>query len=159
MTRDDDALLQGLASALEPDDVEPSPARVAALRHQAAAHQPAPAHPGRSRVLVGLAVGLVAVVAFGVGAVVGDRVPDPMRGPAHDLGLPVRSPALVEAEDQLDNLAQALAVDDLGAARAADDAMLAAVADLDEDERADILPVAHEVHQRYLEHLSEQFEP
>lgn len=37
--------------------------------------------------------------------------------------------------------------------------MLDKVKALDDNEQLEIVPVAHEVHQRYLEHLSEQYEP
>ncbi len=150
---DDERILDLLGRALRDDtEIAPPPERTAALRAQVLARRASaaprqPAVPGRRRWRRAAAVA-AAAAAFVVGLVIGHDPPRPIRELAHDVGLPVDSPTLVDARDQLDRLGSALAAEDEDEVKAADACMLAHVAELDAEEKAEIVPVAHEVHLR-----------
>jgi hypothetical protein len=105
-----------------------------------------------------LAAAAAMVALFAVGVVVGHDLPGPLRDASNELGLPVDSPDLEATRDRLDELGHALtaatqahAEGQLGdrefkAIARADAAMLDEVARLDADEKAEIVPVAHQVH-------------
>ncbi len=105
-----------------------------------------------------LAVAAAVVVVFVVGVVVGHDLPGPVRDASHELGLPVDSPELAATRDRLDELGQALTAAtqaqvegqpgdrEFNAIARADAEMLDEIARLDADEKAEIVPVAHQVH-------------
>ena len=97
----------------------------------------------------------MAAAAFLVGLVIADDMPRPVRAAAHAVGLPVDSNELVDAQAALDRLGRALAVGDTDAVRTEDATMVRLVKSLDDDERARIEPVAHEVHLRAVQLLEE----
>ena len=72
--------------------------------------------------LVGAAALLV--VGMTVGVLVADDLPRPVRRVAHDIGLPVDSPAFVDAHEELHRLGEALAAGDAAEVRAADAEMV-----------------------------------
>ncbi len=151
----DDELVQLLEEALDPTDREPSPERVARLRAEAAV--PVLRQSSRRRpVLAALGIAAAVLAAFLIGAVIGDAgLPRPLRAAAEAIGLPVDSPELVDARRELHRLGESLAAGDPDAVAAADTEMVRLVKRLDDDERARIEPVAHEVHLRAVAFLAE----
>jgi hypothetical protein len=141
----------------------PDPARIAALRAEAQSrqrppsHRPAPAR--RNYALVAAAV----VAAFVGGALLLADPPGPVRDLASTIGLDVDSSDYVTAQERVDDLGRALAVatdsrvagtltaDQMAAVADADADMLAAIGRLDDGERADLVPLAHQVHLRAVE--------
>jgi hypothetical protein len=87
--------------------------------------------------------------------VVDRQMPDWMRATAHDVGLPIESPQLVEARAELERLGNALAQADRAEVAAADAEMVRLVKSLSAAERRKIEPVAHEVHLRAVEFLAQ----
>jgi hypothetical protein len=168
-----DALRAEVPSRPGPDDD-----RIAALRAAAAAQRsatpgdapvrsssiapvparaPAGAAPAwQRRLLVAASV----LVAFLAGALVAARPPAVVRDAAHSIGFDVDSSDLVDARARLDDLGSALAIAtarrvdgalteaDLEAVARTDQEMLRAIGRLDDDERAALVPTAHQVHLR-----------
>ncbi|MGH2760534.1 MAG: hypothetical protein ACRDKJ_13375 [Actinomycetota bacterium] len=170
----DDELLAELGRALAPD-VRPSEARRAEVRVMASAGEPGRRSvPSRRRVSLGLAVGAIAaaaiVLAFGAGVVFHEDLPRPVRVAARALGLPIESPELVEARGLMlrlgvlvgstergeDTVAPAATLDRI---EAIDARMLELVGKLDAQEKAKLVPVAHEVHLRAVQVLEESGRP
>ncbi len=146
----DDRLIRSLGSVLAPDDRTLDDDRVAALRtHILAAPGPRP------RALRRAAVAFAVLAALGGGLVIGHELPRPVREFAVFLRIPVDSVELVAARAELDRLGRALASRDAGEAAAADRAMLSIVKKLDQNEKDEIVPVAHEVHERACDFLAE----
>lgn len=157
----DDRLLELLAGALDPGPVQPPPTGIAAVRLRADDGRRRAATRGargpgasRRRVLVGAAALASVIAAFVLGLAVAENLPRPVREVAHGIGLPVDSPALVDARHELHRLGQALAACDLPAVGRADPEMVRLVKSLDADERAKVEPVAHEVHLRAVSSLA-----
>jgi hypothetical protein len=163
----DDHVLALLGDALAPGDREPPPDRTAALRvrvaARAAASPPISIERGsalhRQRWFIATAVAAAIAIAFGCGAVLADVMPRPVRAAAHALGLPVDSPQLRDARDELHQLGLALAAGDLDGIERADAEMVRLVRSLDPDEQAEIQPVAHEVHLRAVQVLTDAGRP
>jgi hypothetical protein len=83
----------------------------------------------------------VGTIAFAAGA----PVPRPARAVAHGLGLPVDSPALVDAKSALDSLRSALEGTDDSRVRRAIANLEERLADLDSDERDEITSEARQL--------------
>ena len=153
----DDRLLDLLAHALDSGPVTPPPAAVAAVRLRATDGRrravTVRSRPPR-RIFVGAAALASIVVAFALGLTLADNMPRPVREVAHGVGLPVDSPNLVDARQELQRLGRALAACDLPAVGRADPEMVRLVKSLDQDERARVEPVAHEVHLRAVSSLA-----
>ncbi len=143
----DDELLERLGRALEPEDRAPPADRVRRLRAYAGGGS-----PRRSWVTRALTAAAMLMV-FAGGVLLGASPPDAVRDFAHDVGLPVESSTLVETREALHDLGVAISERDRAAARSADERMLELVDRLDAEEKAKIVPVAHEVHERALELL------
>jgi hypothetical protein len=157
----DDRVLELLAMALTPESRQPPLAGVAHVRALAGARAEAievrtPLRPRRSRVVTWTAAAAVAAAAFLTGLAVADDMPRPVRGAAHAVGLPVDSNDLVDARASLDRLGRALAAGNADAVQVEDAVMVRLVKRLDDDERAQIEPVAHEVHLRAVEFLRDR---
>jgi hypothetical protein len=171
MTSDDDRTLALLQGVLEADAPQAPVDRIAEIRTRAisgrarlrleADQEPEvqagrPAAPGQMPFWAAAAASaLLLLTAFLGGVGVGSEMPDWARGPAYSLGLPVDSPRLVEAREELDRLGNALARGDRREVAQADEQMVRLVKSLDEPERRKIEPVAHEVHLRAVEFLSQ----
>ena len=168
----DDPLEQVLRDALNaevPPRRGPSADAIARLRAAAdeqratasgpaadAARPTAARAPWRRRLLVAAAV----VVAFVGGALLTADPPGAVREVAHRVGLDVETSDLVAARDRLQVLGSALDAAtrrqvegrltdaELDAVARADRDMLQAVAELDEGDRAEFVPTAHQVHLR-----------
>ena len=156
--RDDERLLDRLASELEPLVREPDPARVAAVRAHAADAarvRGVKANPWRRRLIVTCAAAALVLVGVSIGVIVADDMPRPVRRVAHGAGLPVDSPELVDAAPSCAG-SGTRRVGDASEVRAADAEMVRLVKELDTDERADLEPVAHEVHLRAVEFLEQR---
>jgi hypothetical protein len=145
MTTPDDELLERLGRALEPEDRAPSADRVRKLRAYAAGR------PARRSGLIRALAAAAMLLVFAGGVLLGASPPDAVRDLAHDVGLPVESSTLVDTRDALYDLGVAISERDRAAARSADQRMLDLVDRLDAEEKAKIVPVAHEVHERALE--------
>lgn len=146
----DDRLFHSLGVALAPEDRPLAGARIDALRtHILASPGPRPRRARRA------AIALALLAALAGGTVIGHELPRPARQVAIWLRIPVASFDLVDARAQLDRLGRALADRDAAEAIAADRAMLGFVKKLDQDEKDEIVPVAHEVHERACAFLSE----
>lgn len=157
MTDDDSRLLELLGRALTPAAVEPSAQRISALRSLVGTPAPPASAPQPAQVtvlrptrrwqtaLMGVAAGLVLFVA---GGAVATSPPTWLRQGAYDVGLPVDSPQLVQARAALHDLGVALAAGDRAGIRSADTEMVGLVRSLSADEKNEIEPVAHEVHER-----------
>jgi hypothetical protein len=113
----DDELLDGLALALAPSSAAPSAASVRALRRAVSglAGEPSP----RPRRRVGHRVAIPAAVlvtvlgsSSAVAAASGASLPRPLRAAAFEIGLPVDSPALVDARATESELRRELAAPD-----------------------------------------------
>lgn len=155
----DERLEAALRRALHVDADEPSAARIAALRAAAArAVDPIVApmeRAGRPRWRRVAAIAAAVAVSFAAGAAVREP-PNPVRDLAHRVGLPVESSQLQRARQHLRQLGDALAEapsdavdeDTLRAIADADASMLAEIGGLDDEERAKVVPVAHQVHLR-----------
>jgi hypothetical protein len=154
MSPDDERLLDRLGTELETPAREPPLDRVAAVRAHAAAQAPARPIPlWRRRTAALVAAAALLLVGVTAGVLVSDDLPRPVRRVAHDVGLPVDSPEFVDAHQELHRLGEALAAGDADEVRAADAAMVRLVKSLDDDERDELEPVAHEVHLRAVEFL------
>lgn len=158
MIADDDRLLALLTQVLEPEPLEPPAERIIVVRARAeAGARLLPAvdlRRRRRRTLVSVAVAAM-LAAFGAGLVLGHDLPRPLRAVAHDLGLPVESVELVDTRDAVDRLGSALSQEDPEEVAAADADVVRRVNALEEEERAKIEPVAHEVHLRAVEFLEQ----
>ncbi len=151
----DDRLYELLGRALEPERLEPPRERVHEVRARAEARRPRPVEarsPWRRRVLVAAA----AVLAFLGGVVVGHDLPRPLRAVAHELGLPVDSPELLDARARMEELGRALGREDVPAVIALDQEMVEIVNGLDQDEQDEIKPAAHEIHERAVAFLAQR---
>lgn len=161
MIREDDRLLALLGQALEPEPLEPPAKRIAEVRARAEAGARllpvVERQRRRRRTLVSAAVAAI-LAAFGAGLVLGHDLPRPLRAVAHDLGLPVESVELVDTRDAVDRLGSALSQEDPEEVAAADADVVRRVNALEEEERAKIEPVAHEVHLRAVEFLEQNLE-
>jgi hypothetical protein len=147
----DDRLIRSLGSALAPDDRPLDAQRVDALRtHILASPRPKP------RAMRRAAVVLAVLAALAGGTVLGHELPRPVREVAIWLNLPVDSPELVDARAEMQRLGRALAGENAREVIAADRAMLSLVKKLDEKEKGEIVPVAHEVHERACSFLRER---
>jgi hypothetical protein len=171
MTSDDDRTLALLRRVLEADAPESPPDRMAEIRERAISGRARllkqadqesevkarrPATPAQMPFWAAAAASaLLLLTAFIGGVGVGSEMPDWARGPAYSLGLPVDSPRLVEAREELDRLGNALAAGDRREVAQADEQMVRLVKSLDEAERRKIEPVAHEVHLRAVEFLGQ----
>ncbi len=170
--RDDD-LLADLGRALRPD-AHPTEAQRAAIRAMAVsgARQDRPHLPRRFAVRPWLAAAAVVamVAAFGAGTVFEDDLPRPLRVAARAIGLPVDSSELVEARGLMLRLGELVGSTERGDAtvasaetldqmEAVDARMLELVAKLDAEEKAKLVPVAHEVHLRAVQVLEESGRP
>jgi hypothetical protein len=147
-----------LGRALRSDLAEPPTDGIARVRARAEAGLSLPQARPRRRVRYVAAAAAAILLAFGVGLLVGEELPRPLRAALHDIGLPVDSPEFVETEDTLLRLGVAIAAGDTASVEKLDDQMLALVHTLDEDERARIEPAAHEVHLVAQELLAEDTE-
>lgn len=160
--QEDDRLLALLSQVLEPEPLEPPAERIAEVRARAEAGARllpvAERHRRRRRILVSVAVATI-LAAFGGGLVLGHDLPRPLRALAHDLGLPVESVELVDTRAAVDRLGSALSEADPEEVAVADAEMVRLVNTLEEDERAKIEPVAHEVHLRAVEFLEQNPPP
>lgn len=164
----DEELLSRLGRALVPPAGEPDPTKVARLRALAEAGRTPAADPladrresragGRQRRrFAGFAAGVAAAAAsFLVGVLAGADPPRPLRAAAHAVGLPVESPHLTDARNELRALGEALAAGDRSRVAADDRRMVSLVKALPPDERKKIEPVAHEVHLRAVAFLKQQ---
>lgn len=150
--RPDDDLSANLERAMLPAPRTPPAERIRALRAHVEEGEPLRGPRRLARWLAAAAI----VIAFGGGVVLGHDLPDPIRDFARAIGLPVESSTLVETRAVLHDLGVAISERDREAARAADARMLALVAQLNEEEKAKIVPVAHEVHERALELIEGQ---
>ncbi|MGH9186678.1 MAG: hypothetical protein ACRD0U_12830 [Acidimicrobiales bacterium] len=165
----EDRLLELLGQAFEAEtdaaSSEPPPERVDRFRRAVENHgrvgaTPPPgrrshAAPRRRWRFVAAAA---AIVAFVAGLAIGHELPRPVRELAHTIGLPVDSPELVDTKDAVDQLAVAVAAGtaadlqgtlseaEFDEIASADADMLALVGRLDNDERAEVVPTAHQVH-------------
>jgi hypothetical protein len=171
MTSDDDRTLALLQRVLEAEAPQAPADRIAEIRARAIsgraryrlqAEQESEVKPGRPAVppqmpfwAAAAASALLLLTAFIGGVGVGSEMPDWARGPAYTLGLPVDSPRLVQAREELDKLGNALARGDRREVAQADEQMVRLVKSLDEPERRKIEPVAHEVHLRAVEFLGQ----
>lgn len=164
----DEELLSRLGRALAPAPGEPDPARVARLRAMAEAGRSTTASSPTTGTVArigvrrrgrraAVAIGVAAVAAsFVVGVVVGAEPPRPLRAAAHAVGLPVESPQLADARNELHDLGAALAAGDRSRVEAADRRMVTLVKSLPPDEKPKIEPVAHEVHLRAVSFLQKR---
>ncbi len=170
--RDDD-LLDDLGRALRPD-VHPTEEQRAAVRAMAAAGaQVRRGRPARrAAVRAGLAAAVTAAIlaAFGAGTVFEDDLPRAVRLAARAIGLPIDSSELVEARKLMLKLGELVgstergdatvaSVETLDEMEAVDARMLELVAKLDAEEKAKLVPVAHEVHLRAVQVLEESGRP
>jgi hypothetical protein len=171
MTSDDDRTLALLQRVLEADVPQPPPDRIAKVRARATsgrarlllqADQESAVKAGRPAApaqvpfwAAAAASALLLLTAFIGGVGVGSEMPDWARGPAYSLGLPVDSPRLAQAREELNRLGNALARGDRREVAQADEQMVRLVKSLDEPERRKIEPVAHEVHLRAVEFLGQ----
>ncbi len=162
----DDRILDLLAEALDRDvdAVRPDPARLAALRtsvearRRAADTVPSLVAVHRPRRWRTVAAVVAVAAGFVAGLLVGAELPRPVREIAHAIGLPLDSPELVDTREAVDELGRALAAgiaadlagelasDEFDAIADADARMLIHVGTLDENERDEVVPVAHQVH-------------
>lgn len=155
MTLTDEHLLRALGSALRTAPMEPSTAELDAFRLAVAQPRPAQvfaapaARPsarasafGRRPLTVALAAALSAVLGSGVAFAAGAPMPRAVRSVASSIGLPVDSPALVDAQHAMDRLRDALGGDDHGAIRAGRDDLRSRLGGLDPGERARLEPEA-----------------
>lgn len=164
----DEELLSRLGRALEPPAGGPDPAKVARMRaladagrrstgDQLADRRKSRAGAGWRRPMAGVAAGIAAaLISFVVGIVAGADPPRPLRAAAHAVGLPVESPQLIDARNQLHALGEALAAGDRTRVAADDRRMVSLVKALSPEERKKIEPVAHEVHLRAVAFLEQQ---
>lgn len=173
MNRSDDDLIRSLGEALHPSVTAPQAGRDA-IRAMAQAggrvHDVDAWFTRRRRRRFVVAAGALAgaAVVFVAGMVVGSDLPGVIRSAAHTIGLPVDSPTLHEARGVLHSLGEAVGRSETGdptpnvlldEIQALDDRMLALVAELDDGEKAKIVPVAHEVHLRAVQVLTEAGRP
>ncbi len=158
MTPEEERLLSQLGRALGPDPAQPPAERLAVIRARAEAGAPLIAAGAqrrrRRRALMSLAAAAI-LAAFTGGLILGHELPRPVRDVAHDVGLPVESVELVDTRAAVDRLGQALSVGDAREVAVADADMVRKVQALEEEERAKIEPVAHEVHLRAVEFLEQ----
>jgi hypothetical protein len=151
-------------------ELAPTPDRVAGVRTQVEARagvrmngrgtdssEPAPVSrlPQRrtARRVVALAAGIAATFLIGLG--IGHEMPRPVRHVAHAVAPSfVESPELVDARAALDDLGRALSAEDADGICAADRRMLELVDRLSENEKGELVPVAHEVHERAVSFLA-----
>lgn len=153
---DDHDLLGRLRRALEPEPQGPPAERVEAVRARAVAGSELRVAAERARRrtrLVSVAAVVAILAALTWGFALGVSTPEPLRATAHNLGLPVESPELVEARSLLHDLGVALSNEQPDRVARTDRQMLAVVETLDENEQSKIVPVAHEVHVRAIEFL------
>ncbi len=170
MTYSDEQMLELLRQALEPAPVRPARERRQAIRSMASSESAPPAIQARSKVRRGprrIAWAAVAVAAaavlFAGGVLVGEDLPRPIRALAHTIGLPVESPELTDARGLLHDLGELVGSTEgdpsnqqtLDRIQSVDGDMLEVVGKLDEEEKAKIVPVAHEVHLRAQQVLQE----
>lgn len=144
-TEEDDELLDELSTWLQPDRSSPSAVETATLRALVQARfGPAPvplgSRRGRTAARVGrrtaaVALALVAGSASAAAASGGVPFPRPVRAVAHNLGLPVDSPALDEAHHDLGALRAALDDGDREAVRRTVDHLGRAIRRVPDDER------------------------
>jgi hypothetical protein len=158
VTPEEERLLAQLARALEPDPAQPPAERLAVIRARAEAGAPfiaaAARRRRRRRALMSLAAAAI-LAAFAGGLILGHELPRPVRDVAHDVGLPVESVELVDTRAAVERLGRALSVGDAPEVAVADADMVRRVQALEEEERAKIEPVAHEVHLRAVEFLQQ----
>lgn len=167
----DDRLFELLGTTLR-SGTPPSPAgrSVVRARAEAGLRETDVSMPRRAPRRVGLvlAAAAAAIAIFVGGLVVGEGLPRALRSAAHAIGLPVDSPTLLDAREVLHDLGEAVGRSEtdtttppelLDEMQALDTRMLGLVAKLDDEEKAKIVPVAHEVHLRAVQVLTEAGRP
>jgi len=156
---DDERLLRRLEAALGAEsEREPTIEEVALVRARAelGARSTNGRHRRARRARVLVAAVLVMGLVFGAGVLLSDELPRSVRAAAHDLGLPIASPELVDAQSALHELGVALANKDVEEVRSSDARMVELVGSLSEEEAAEVEPVAHEVHLRAEQFLEQR---
>ena len=155
---DEKTLVHELRVSLASSSAKPADAQIERVRARAEAGKllmELEQRRGRVQRSVVVTAALVCLLAFASGVVFATDIPTPLRAALHSAGLPVESPDLVEARALLHDLGVAL-----GEGRSpeeveqADARMLELVERLEGKEQEAIVPVAHEVHLRAVEYLS-----